>query len=174
MTLASRNLHAGTWLGRMVALPPPSPHLPPRPPNPYLFLLGASNRWFLRQPKPESGVGRKEVNSLPPRCREWMSGVNSSSVIFWVLFCFLLLMRSDGSFPKRDRKNYVLFKSNSLRLLKVGICLLSPGWPSAIYSTSLSLSLCYLKFGDKDTYLTGMWWGLKDNVYKPQSTGPGT
>lgn len=38
----------------------------------------------------------------------------------------------------------------------------------------LSLSLCYLKILDKVIYLKEMWWRLKDNVYKAQSTVLGT
>lgn len=38
----------------------------------------------------------------------------------------------------------------------------------------LSLSLCYLKIWDKVMYLKEMWWRLKDNAYKAQSTVPGT
>lgn len=68
---------------------------------------------------------------------------------------------------ERERKKDVIYKSKGLRVrlgLHLWRYLLPLGDLLAIYPTSLSLRLCYLKIWDEDMYLIRMWWGLKDNV----------
>lgn len=152
-------------LGRISVLPPPSP------------TPSACSRCFQQVISLRAWARSEKVPSiLPSRVSEerlW-GKFHLNSFVGVCLFVFCCWWDPVVHFQREPERTLSYLRARASDLLKFWICFLSPGWPSAIYSTSLSLGLCYLKFWDKDTYLTGMWWGLRDNVYKPQSTERGT